>query len=168
MNDIVLVMCAQNSYLSPEGSVYLGDRAEILRVRLADWLSDCGMKRIFFRESRSIQDQFYRGDSTHSIATSDDFLIHPDLKKYADITYDKIRYGAFFGTDLESFLKREKLRTAILLGLETHTSILFTAEELRNRDYEVRVVEPCCMSRDDYLHGWAISLMRNCLGVGVD
>lgn len=167
MNDIAFVMCAQNSYLSTTGSAYMGERSDILKIRLADWLSDCGMKRVFFRESRSTQDSFYRGDTTHSIVTSDDFAICPELQKYADIVYDKTRFSAFFDTGLEIFIKREELRTAVILGMETHTSVLFSAEEFRNRNYEVRVVEPCTLSRDDFLHGWAIALMQNCLGIGI-
>jgi len=167
MTDIAFIMNAQNSYLSPKGSVYLGERAEVLKIRLADWLSDCGMQRVFFREKRSIQDSFYRNDVTHSIATTEDFSICPELLKFADVIYDKIRYSAFYETGLDSFIKREGLRTAVILGLETHTSILFSVEEFRNRGYEVRVIEPCTMSRDDYLHGWAIAVMQSCLGAGV-
>jgi len=167
MVDIAFIMNAQNSYLSPTGSVYLGERAEVLKVRLADWLSDCGMKRVFFREKRSIQDSFYRSDVTHSIATTEDFFIAPELLKFADVVYDKTRYSAFHKTGLETYAKQEGLRTAVVLGLETHTSVLFSVEEFRNLGYEVRVVEPCTLSRDDFLHGWAVSLMRNCLGVEV-
>ena len=166
--DILLILNAQNSFLSPTGSVYMGEKAEILKIRLIDYLSGYQGKRVFFRTSRAMQDTFFVGDSTHSIATTEDYHIVADLKEFATCFFDITRYNAFFKTTLESFLAVEKVKSVGIVGLETHTSVLLTAEELRNRDYEVTVIEPCVMSRDDHLHGCAISLMRNSLGVRIN
>ena len=165
--DIILVMCAQNSLLSEKGSIYLGERAEVLKVRLSDYLSNFPKKKIFFREKHAKSDTFFINDVTNSVANTNDFFIHPFLKKHASVFYDKTRYSAFFNTNFKSYLIREKIKHVGLVGLETYTSILFTAEEVRNRDYEVTVIEPCVMSRDDYLHNYAIALMRNFLGVRI-
>ena len=165
--DILLVMCPQNSFLSPKGSVYLGEKADILRVRLADYLGTFPNTKVFLQEKHATQDSFFITDKTHSIATSEDYQVHPDLKKYADFFTDKIRYDAFFGTQFDGFLRQKNVHHVGLVGLETHTSILFTAEELRNRGFEVTVVEPCTASREEELHGFAISLMRHWLGVRI-
>jgi nicotinamidase-related amidase len=146
----------------------MGEKAEILKIRLADFLSTFSKMKVFIREKHATEDAFFINDSTHSVATTEDFQVHESLKKYVDRFYDKIRYSAFYGNDqLETFLKLQKVKTVGVVGVETHTSILFTVEELRNRGYEVTVIEPCAMSRDDYLHGYALTLMKNCLGVRI-
>jgi len=166
--DILLILNAQNSFLDRTGSVYLGDKAEIFKVRLKDYLKECGVKRIFFREKHGLQDDFFTRDQTHSIVTTNDFQIPEDLIQYADIIYDKTRYNALYNTGIEDYLKREKIKTVGLCGIETHTSILFTAEDLRNRGYQVEVIEPLAVSRSEHLHSYAILLMGDFLGVRIE
>jgi len=167
MIDIIMVMNAQNSFLSEKGSIYIGEKAEILKHRMSDYLSGFSGIKLFLREKHAKEDSFFLNEKTHSIATTEDMLIHESLKKYATNFYDKTRYSAFFNTDIEPFLKREQVHNIGLMGLETHTSILFTAEELRNREYEVTIIEPCSMSIDDYMHNYALALMKNFLGVRI-
>lgn len=164
--DVLLIMNPQNSFFSPQGSVYMGEKAEILKVRLRDYLSNFSKPKLFFREKHAMQDQFFIGDKTHSIVTSYDFDVVDELKKYATIFYDKTKYNALFDTNLESDLKQKSVKFVGLAGIETHTSVLFTAEDLRNKGYEVEVIEPCTMSRDDYFHGYALNIMQF-LGVKV-
>jgi nicotinamidase-related amidase len=165
--DILLVMNPQNSFLTVGGSVYMGEKAEILKVRLVDFLSGFNKPKLFFREKHALEDKFFINDVTHSVTNTSDFAISDSLKKHANEFWDKTRYSAFFDTNLENFLSQKRARHVGIIGVETHTSVLFTAEELRNRGYEVSVVEPCVMSRDDYLHGYAVSLMKNFLGVRI-
>ena len=165
---MIFVMCPQNSFLDPQGSVYLGERAEILKVRMVDYLSEFQNERkIFFREKHAEADQFFSNDVTHSVVNTPDFHIVDCLKKYADVIFDKTRYSGFFNTGLDDFLKKERITQVSLIGLETHTSILFTAEELRNRGIDVKMIEPLTASRQDHLHNVSISLMANHLGVHI-
>lgn len=163
----LIVLNAQNAFLDEDGAVYLGDKAEVLRVRLMDYASGFNGQRIFFREKHMKRDKFFMADVTHSIATTKEYKIHEDLKPCADVFYDKTCYSAFFRTGLDDYLKRQKASEVEVVGVETHTSVLFTAEELRNRGYDVTVVEALTASRDDHLHGFAISVLRNSLGVRI-
>jgi len=165
--DILLVMNPQNGFLDEKGSVYMGERAEILKVRISDFLSNFQGLKIFFREAHSIEDSFFLMDKTHSVVNTHDFGIPDCLKKYANEYWDKIRYNAFYNNALEGFLMQKRIKHVGLLGVETHTSVLFTAESARNRGYEVSVIEACTMARDDYFHNSAISIMKNFLGVRV-
>jgi len=165
--DILLVMNPQNSFFSHKGTVYMGEKAEILKVRLDDFLKSFSKTKIFLREAHAMEDDFFTADRTHSITNSEDFKIHSVLQKYADITENKTRYSALYETQIMDELVRRRVKHVGLVGVETHTSILFTAEELRNRNYEVSVVEPCTTSRDTYMHSYAITLMRHSLGVRI-
>lgn len=163
--EYLLVMCPQNSFFDPKGSVYLGEKAEILKVRLDNYLSSYHGRKIFFREKHLEADTFFSSDKTHSVVNSFDFNVYDSFKKYADIFYDKERYSGFYNTGFEVLLKKDRVTMVTIIGVETHTSILFTAEELRNRNIEVLLIEPLTMSRDDYMHNCAVSLMINSLGV---
>jgi len=165
--DVLLVMNPQNSFLSEKGRVYMGERAEILKIRLADYLSRFTRKIIFFREKHALEDKFFISDKTHSVTNTPDFSICDSLKEFADDIIDKTRYNAFYETPLERILLQLKAKHIGIVGVETHSSVLFTAEELRNRLYEVTVIEPCVMSREDYLHGYSITLMCHLLGVSI-
>lgn len=165
--DILLVMNPQNSFLSETGSVYMGERAEILKIRLNDLLSRFTKKIIYFREKHAIEDEFFVTDKTHSITNTSDFFICDSLKKFAGDVIDKTRYSAFYETPLERTLLQLKVKHVGIVGVETHSSVLFTAEELRNRLYEVTVIEPCVMSRENYLHSYSITLMCHFLGVRI-
>ena len=165
--DILFVMNAQHSFLSSSGSVYMGEKAETLKVRLLDYISSYSGKKVFLREVHAMEDSFFRSDKTHSIATTSDCLICDSLRRFQAEYVDHNRYDAFYATNLENYLKRQKVKSVTVVGLETHTSILFTSESLRNRGYDVTIVEPCCMSRDDYMHAASISLMANFLGIAV-
>jgi len=165
--DVILVMNPQNSFLSDTGSVYMGAKAETLKLRLQDYLSSFHKVKIFCRESHAPGDSYFSGDKTHSVATTEDFLVPDSLKKYANYFIDKTRFSGLFDTLLEATLKQNSVRSVGLIGVETHTSILFTAGDLRNRGYEVTVVEPCVMARDDYFHAFSISLMNHYMGVKI-
>jgi nicotinamidase-related amidase len=165
--EMLLLMCPQNSFLDPTGSVYMGEKAEILKVRLLDYLSNYNGKKVFFREKHAEQDSFFVNDRTHSIANSYDYKICDCFSGMANLFYDKTRYSGFYDTGLDVFLKQNHVKSVCLAGLETHTSILFTAEELRNRCINVTVLEPLTVSRDDFMHNVAISLMTNNLGVRI-
>ena len=162
--EIMLIMCPQNSFLHPQGTVYMGEKAETLKVRLIDYLSGFSGKRIFFRQKRAEADDFFVNDKTHSVVNTFDFHVLDDLKKYADIFYDITRYSGLYQSGLEIYLKKEQVQSVFVAGVETHTSVLFTVEELRNRGMNVTVLEPLTVSRDDYMHNAAVSLMTNVLG----
>lgn len=163
----MVVMCPQNSFLDSKGSIYMGEKAEILKIRLIDYLSGYKGKKIFFREKHAESDFFFSNDRTHSVANTYDYKICDCFKGLADLFFDKIRYSGFFETGFEVWLKQNHVQSVILAGVETHTSILYTSEELRNRRISVTVLEPLLASREEYMHSAAVSMMTNNLGVKV-
>lgn len=163
--EMMIVMCPQNSFLDPKGSVYMGEKAEILKIRLMDYLSGFNGKKVFFREKHAEADSFFSNDRTHSVANTYDYKICECFRNMANLFFDKTRHSGFYDTGFDTLLKQERVQSVILAGVETHTSVLFTSEELRNRGVRVTVLEPLTASRDDYMHSVAVSLMTNSLGV---
>jgi nicotinamidase-related amidase len=169
--NVVLAFGLQKTYLHKDGSVSLGDNEEIYKYRIKDYLSSLNHesnKLYLIREVHAPSDKFFCRDRTHSLVGSRDIEIPEMFKAYFKIFINTTRYNALYKTPLESEISKLNPEKIILIGFETHTNVLFTAEELRNRDYNVSVIEPLVMSRDISLHMTAISLMSDALSVSIN
>jgi len=168
---IIVVACGlQKSYVHPEGGCYIGNRIKDLEVRWVDFLKESkfkGYKIFFTREVHSADGGFYRQTKTHSLVGTKDILIPEKYKPYMDFIINVNRYNAFYETALGSEVHKIKPIEVILIGVETHTNILFTAEEFRNRGYDVTVPEALVASSDDYLHALGVTLLSNTLSVNI-
>lgn len=168
--NVVIGISLQNSYFSKKGAQYLGEQAEILKIRLKEYFKMIdGKYTVFFtREIHQTDDKFYRGHVSHAIVGSPDIEVVESLKPYPKFMINTSRYNSFYMTPLESELRKIKAERVYLVGVETHTNILFTAEELRNRGYEVTVQEPLVAAHDSYMHAAGINLMSNILSIDVE
>lgn len=171
MKNVVLAFCLQKSYLDKDGSCYLGDKAETLKVRIKSFLKTLSTNNsiiYMIREMHHKDDKFFQSVKTHSTVGSKDIEIPEVFKPYLRLVIDSTRYNALYRTILESELNKIKPEKIFLIGLETHTFVLFTAEELRNRGYQVVLMEQLCGSEDDYLHALGVTLLRNFLSVDIE
>lgn len=170
MSNIVIGMSLQNSYFNKKGAQYLGEQIDILKIRLKEYFKTVdGKCTIFFtREIHQTNDSFYREHTSHAIVGSPDIEIIEALKPYPKFMINTSRYNSFYMTPLESELRKLKVDRIYLVGVETHTNILFTAEELRNRGYEVTVYESLVAACDSYMHSIGINLMSNTLSVDIE
>jgi len=172
MKKNVVIACGmQKAYFSKKGRKYLGENVDTLNVRIQDYLQGLnkGYTEIFLvREVHQTNDTFYSGTSSYALVGTDDIEIPEVFKPYAKVIINSSRPSAFYRTPLESELHKVKPDNVYLIGLETHTNILFTAEELRNREYNVTVYEQLVMSEDDYLNDLGINILSNVLSVRVE
>lgn len=168
--DVVIGLSLQKSYFNKDGAQYLGEDAENLKVRLKEYFNLIDNKYVVFftREIHQTNDSFYRGTRSHSIVGSSDIEIVENLKPYPKFMINTSRYNSFYMTPLEAELRKTGAKRVYLVGVETHTNILFTAEELRNRGYEVTVYEPLVAAQDSYMHAAGINLLSNVLSVDVE
>jgi len=170
MVEVVLGMSLQKSYFHPGGGHYMGEQTEALKLRLKEYFKSIdGTHIIFFtREIHQTDDEFFRESTSHAIVGSSDIEILEIFKPYPKFMINTTRYSAFFMTPLESELKKTGAKRVYLVGVETHTNILFTAEELRNRGYDVVVFEPLVAACDSYMHAAGINIMSNVLSVDME
>lgn len=170
MKTLLLACGIQKSYLHPKGSNFLGEKSEIYDIRFKSYLKDSiNNDTIVFivREVHQTADSFFSNEKTTSIVGSLDIEVPEFYKSYSKLFINTMRYNALYSTPLESEIYKIKPESIVLIGFETHTTILFTAEELRNRGYSVTVIEALTTSRDEYLHAAGITLMKNFLSVTV-
>jgi len=168
--DVVVACGLQKAYFGRDGTRYLGDKADVLKVRLESFLKEefaRGSVVFVAREVHQPNDLFYRSMKTHSLVGSQDIEIPEAFKPYVKFIVNTTRPSAFFSTPLDSEIHKVKPDKISVVGVETHMAVLFTTEELRNRGYEVVIHEALTTSEDDYLHSLGINLIANSLSATV-
>jgi nicotinamidase-related amidase len=168
--NLVIGCGLQKSYFNPKGSRYLGEKADILDVRLKSYFKSLNLSEIMvyiLREVHQPNDSFFSNKKSGSLIGSEDIEIPEFYKSYCKFVYNIIRYNAFYKTPLDSEVYKLKPEKVYIVGVETHSTVLFTAEEFRNREYNVTVIEPLVTSKEDYLHAVGITLLKNFLTVDI-
>jgi len=149
-------------YLNGRGSSYVGDsESSILKSSLKDYLKglDRGYTKVMMtREVRSPSDTYYSNRPSGFLVGSDDISILESFRRFADLIINTSRPDATHKTLLLSELKKISVDKVVIVGLELSSSILLTSISLRSHGYDVEVVEPLTLSRDNYLHSAAISI----------
>ena len=102
----------------------------------------------------------------HNIEGSPGTEIIPELYRQGDYVIDnKKRLDCFYGTDLRSLLDILKVKSVVLMGINTNTCVLNTAFTAFNFDYPVVVLSDCVASMyGDDLHELGLQNVSRCLG----
>ncbi len=80
----------------------------------------------------------------------------------------KTTYSGFFGTDLDTLLRRRQIDELVLTGCVTNICILYTAADAAMRGYRVRVPASCVAALNDADGAFALRQMQHTLGIDVD
>ena len=81
--------------------------------------------------------------------------------------FDKTRYSAFAGTDLDIRLRERKIDTLHLVGVCTDICVLHTAVDAYNLNYHIVVHEQGVASFNQAGHDWALDHFQNSLGAEI-
>ena len=170
IKNVIIVCGAQKAYFHEKGSRYMGEKSEILKIRIIEYLKDLDRESnvVFFtREVHQVNDRFFQNSKTYGVVGSPDIEVPEVFKPYVKFIINTSRYSSFYMTPLESELSKIKPQKVFLIGVETHTTVLFTAEELRNRDYSVVSYEALLSSEEDFMHNLGINILCNTLSVDI-
>lgn len=69
-----------------------------------------------------------------------------------DIVVTKHRYSAFYGTDLETYLRSNDVSRLLIGGVNTNVCVASTVIDAFNRDYDVTLLKDCTTSSNPALH----------------
>lgn len=93
------------------------------------------------------------------------------IDELSPLSTDKIikkrRYSAFYGTDLDLYLREKDIRELSLVGVCTNICLLYTAADARNISYQVNVYKEGVASFDPTAHEFALKEMEATLGCKV-
>lgn len=99
-----------------------------------------------------------RGEPGHEIV--------PTLKPLPDEpVVDKSGKGAFYGTELESLLRRRNIRSLVICGVTTEVCVLSTVIEANDRGFDCVVLNDCVASYHPNLHTAALEIIKNQSGI---
>lgn len=87
--------------------------------------------------------------------------------KEEDKIIKKRRYSAFFGTDLDLYLREKEVDEIYLVGVNTNICVLYTAADGRNINYKVNIYEDGVASFDEEAHNFALKEAKNTLGCNI-
>ena len=76
----------------------------------------------------------------------------------------KKRYSAFFGTELDALLARNRPETLIVAGINTHACVRTTVIDAYQRDYNVILPSDCIDSYDREHHDVSLRYMNGKMG----
>ena len=102
----------------------------------------------------------------HNVEGSKGTEIIPELYREGDYVINtKKRLDCFYGTDLKHLLDVLRIRTTVLMGINTNTCVLNTAFTAFNYSYRVVVLSDCVASMyGDDLHELGLQNVARCLG----
>lgn len=81
--------------------------------------------------------------------------------------YDKTRYSAFAGTDLEIKLRERGIEEVHIIGVCTDICVLHTAVDAYNKGFNIVVHQDAVASFNQAGHDWALTHFTNTLGAQV-
>lgn len=81
--------------------------------------------------------------------------------------FDKTRYSAFAGTDLEIKLRERKIEEVHIVGVCTDICVLHTAVDAYNKGYQIVIHQDGVASFNQQGHEWALLHFKNTLGAEV-
>jgi nicotinamidase-related amidase len=82
--------------------------------------------------------------------------------------YDKTRYSAFAGTDLDLRLRERHVDTLHLVGVCTDICVLHTAVDAYNLNYNLIIHQGAVAALTDEGNQWALDHFKNVLGATIE
>ena len=84
------------------------------------------------------------GDENRLAPEASGIAFHPGFEPHpGDTVVTKHRYSAFFGTPLDSILRRRGVRTVVVVGLTTDVCVGTTARDAFQHEYNVVTLSDC-------------------------
>ena len=91
--------------------------------------------------------------------------LYQEIKDDANVEYfDKTRYSAFTGTNLELQLRARKIEELHIVGVCTDICVLHTAVDAYNKGFKIVVHEQGVASFNQAGHEWALAHFTDTLG----
>ena len=172
MSQVLLVVDMLKGFCEEGRPLYCGPSVSPIIPFIRKLIDGCNQRDetvVFISDSHEPDDLEFRMFPAHCVRGSEEAEVIDELRDVArnQIVVPKQRYSGFFGTNLEELLAGIGPELVEVVGVCTNICVLYTVEELRNRDYPVRVYRRGVASFDAGAHVFALQQMEKVLGAGV-
>ncbi len=162
----ILVIDMLNDFANPEGSLYCEGSAKItgnlqelfkwVRKRRAEGKDD--VELIHIQEAHRKNDADFRVRPVHAVdgTWGSDFIqeLYPEGEEYI---VKKRRHSAFPHTDLDLYLREEKIDVVVVTGVWTNVCVRSTATDALARAYRVVSLEDGIDSKTPEMHEYGMN-----------
>ena len=160
------------AFMEPGRPLYCGDDARRIIPfvrRKVEEFKKSGEPVYFICDSHDPDDLEFTRFPKHAVKGSEEARLIPELEELSEgaIFIYKRRYSAFYDTILDEYLSRNRPDVVEVVGVATNICVLYTVEELCNRDIPVRVFREGVASFDEEAHRWALNQMEKVLGAEI-
>jgi len=130
---------------------------------------DAGYPIVFIQDQHRPDDKEVTDFSVgqpHAVRGSEGAQLVPQLVPLGqnDYTVGKRRFSAFFGTDLDLYLREEGIRQIVIVGRPSNVCALYSAVDGFMRHYQVVAISDCLYSRTREMHERAMDEFAATLG----
>lgn len=167
----LLVIDMLNDFILEGGALETGSAGRAIvpfvRERIEEF-REAGDPVIFIADNHEIGDKEFDNFPPHCIKDTKGSEIIDDLEVLKeDKIIRKRRCSSFYGTDLDLYLRENKIEEIYLVGVCTNICVLYTAMDGRNISYRVNVYEDGVASFDQQAHDFALKEMKGSLGANI-
>jgi len=172
MARVLLVIDMLEGFLHKQNPLYCGPTAEAIIPFVKSKIEEYAKTNelvVFVADNHEQHDWEFKKFPPHCIRGTREAEVVHELKGIAkrEILITKTRYSAFFKTNLADILEKEKPDLVEVVGVCTNICVLYSVEELENRDCNVRVYKNGTASFDQQAHEFALKQIQSVLGAEV-
>jgi nicotinamidase-related amidase len=167
----LLIGDMQNDFVTEGGTLVVPDAEGTVPAirRLLDLARDTGMRVVFVQDTHNDGDPEWEIWGEHCREESWGWQVVDGLAPNEDeMTFRKPRYDAFYGTDLEHFLRLWGVDTLIVCGTVANICVHYTASSAAMRWFNVVVPRDCISSFNDFDMETSLSQTATLLGEVTD
>ncbi len=168
---ILLVIDMLKDFMDSEGVLYCGKESEkiipFIKNKIQRFQED-DSPVIFIADSHKENDKEFEMFPKHCVKGSEGAEILEELLIENAPVVKKSRYSGFYGTNLEELLYSYGKDIEVhVVGVCTNICVMYTVEELRNRDIKTFVHKDGVASFDEKAHEFSLSQMESVLGAEI-
>ena len=167
----LLVIDMLRDFIEKEGALETGpagrDIIPFVKEKIYEFRK-LGYPIIYICDNHEINDKEFDMFPAHCVKDTEGSKIIDELEVLeGDKIIKKRRYSAFYGTDLDLYLRENNVDEIYLVGVCTNICVLYTAADARNISYKVNVFKNGVASFDEESHKFALKEMENTLGCNI-
>ncbi len=180
-NEALLIIDYTNDFVATKGALTSGEPAQKLEptiVNLADQFMKDGKWVILPTDVHTPNDPYHPETKLfppHNVRGTWGREYYGGLKDWFDknkdqdkvYMYDKTRYSAFAGTDLDIRMRERKVDTLHLVGVCTDICVLHTAVDAYNLGYNIVIHKDGVATFTEEGQHWALNHFKTCLGAKI-
>ncbi len=172
---VLLVVDMLKDFIEPQGALTCGEAARKIVPFVVDKVKEFtgqNLPVIFIMDSHDPEDLEFKRFPRHCVFGTPGAELIEELRVLVEeypfvIKVPKTRFSGFFRTNLNTILSDLAPAEVHVVGVCTNICVLYTVEELANRDYRTIVYTGGVASFDQEAHRWALEQMKSVLGAEV-